>query len=121
MYNKTVLENGVRIISENIPHSRTVAVGIWVDAGSRDEHDLNNGCGHFVEHMLFKGTSSRSVQQIARELDVLGGLSNAFTSRENTCYYATVLDSHLPRVVDLLTDMFCNSLFDEVVSTVCFK
>ncbi|MEJ2690614.1 MAG: pitrilysin family protein [Deltaproteobacteria bacterium] len=113
MYNKTVLENGVRIISENIPHSRTVAVGIWVDAGSRDEHDLNNGCGHFVEHMLFKGTSSRSVQQIARELDVLGGLSNAFTSRENTCYYATVLDSHLPRVVDLLTDMFCNSLFDE--------
>lgn len=113
MYNKTVLDNGVRIISEHVPHSRTVALGIWVDAGSRDEHDLNNGSGHFVEHMLFKGTSGRNPQQIARELDVVGGLSNAFTSRENTCYYATVLDSHLPRVVDLFTDMFCNSLFDE--------
>jgi predicted Zn-dependent peptidase len=113
MHNKTVLENGVRIISEHVPHCRTAAVGIWVDVGSRDEHDLNNGCGHFLEHMLFKGTARRSPQQIARELDVLGGLSNAFTSRENTCYYATVLDSHLPRVADLLTDMFCHSLFEE--------
>ena len=113
MCNKTVLDNGVRIISEHVPHCRTVAVGIWLDVGSRDEHDLNNGCGHFVEHMLFKGTAKRTPQQIARELDVLGGLSNAFTSRENTCYFATVLDSHLPRLVDLFTDMFCNSLFDE--------
>lgn len=113
MYDKTVLENGVRIISEHFPKSRTVAVGIWVDTGSRDEHDLNNGCGHFVEHMLFKGTASRPPQQIARELDVLGGLSNAFTSRENTCYYATVLDSQLARLVELFADMFCNSLFDE--------
>lgn len=113
MHNKSVLQNGVRIISEHVPHCRTAAVGIWVDVGSRDEHDLNNGCGHFVEHMLFKGTAERSPQQIARELDVLGGLSNAFTSRENTCYYATVLDTHLPRIADLLTDMFCHSLFEE--------
>jgi len=113
MYNKTVLPNGVRIISEQVPHCRTVAVGVWVDVGSRDEHDLNNGSGHFVEHMLFKGTARRNSQEIARELDVLGGLSNAFTSRENTCYFATVLDSHLPRLVDLLTDMFCRSLFEE--------
>ena len=113
MYNKTVLPNGVRVITEFVPHCRTVAVGVWVDVGSRDEHDLNNGCGHFVEHMLFKGTARRNPQQIARELDVLGGLSNAFTSRENTCYFATVLDSHLPRFIDLITDMFCRSLFEE--------
>jgi predicted Zn-dependent peptidase len=111
MVNKTVLGNGLRIITEQLPHSRVTSVGIWVDVGSRDEHDLNNGCAHFIEHMLFKGTASRSAQQIARELDVLGGSGNAFTSRENTCYYATVLDSHLPQLVDLLADIFLNSCF----------
>jgi len=111
MVNKTVLDNGLRIITEPLPHSRVTSVGIWVDVGSRDEHDLNNGCAHFIEHMFFKGTSSRSAQQIARELDVLGGSGNAFTSRENTCYYATVLDSHLPQLVDLLADIFLNSRF----------
>lgn len=114
MYQKTVLANGVKIVTESIPHSRTASIGIWVDVGSRDEHDLNNGCGHFVEHMLFKGTPSRSAQQIAMELDVLGGMSNAFTSRENTCFYATVLDNHIPRLVTLLTDIFLNSRLDLV-------
>ncbi|MEW6426440.1 MAG: pitrilysin family protein [Thermodesulfobacteriota bacterium] len=112
MYRKTVLDSGIRITSERVPHCRTVAVGIWVDVGSRDEHDLNNGCCHFIEHMLFKGTGKRSPQQIAIEFDMLGGASNAFTSRENTCYYATVLDNHLEALVDLLADMFLNSLFD---------
>ena len=116
MYNKTVLDNGIRVITENLPHSRVVSVGVWIDVGSRDEHDLNSGSAHFVEHMLFKGTRNRTAQQIARELDVLGGAANAFTSRENTCLHATVLDSNLPKVVDLFTDLLSNSLFadDEI-------
>lgn len=111
MHHKTVFANGVRVVSEHIPHARTVCVGIWVDVGARDEHDLTNGCSHFVEHMLFKGTPSRSASQIAMELDVLGGMSNAFTSKDATCYYGMVLDSQLPRLVDLLADFFLNSLF----------
>ncbi len=116
MYNKTVLDNGIRVITEKLPHSRVASVGVWIDVGSRDEHDLNSGSAHFVEHMLFKGTGNRTAQQIARELDVLGGAANAFTSRENTCLHATVLDSNLPKVVDLFTDLLSNSLFadDEI-------
>ena len=111
MFNKTTLDNGIRVITESLEHSRVVAVGVWIDVGSRDEHDLNSGTAHFVEHMLFKGTSNRSAQQIAKEFDVLGGAANAFTSRENTCLHATVLDSNLPKVVDLFTDLLSNSLF----------
>jgi len=111
MHQKTVFANGVRVVSEHIPHARTVCFGIWVDVGARDEHDLTNGCSHFVEHMLFKGTPGRSASQIAMELDVLGGMSNAFTSKDATCYYGMVLDSQLPRLVDLLADFFLNSLF----------
>jgi predicted Zn-dependent peptidase len=113
MFNKSVLDNGVRVITESLPHSRVVSVGVWIDVGSRDEHDLNSGSAHFVEHMLFKGTINRSAQQIARELDVLGGAANAFTSRENTCLHATVLDTNLPNIVDLFTDLLSNSLFAE--------
>ena len=113
MHHKTVFANGVRVVSEHIPHAKTVCVGIWVDVGARDEHDLTNGCSHFVEHMLFKGTPSRSASQIAMELDVLGGVSNAFTSKDATCYYGMVLDSQLPRFIDLLADFFLNSLFAE--------
>ena len=112
MYQKTVLDNGVRIVTEQLP-SRTVSVGIWVDVGGRDENDLNTGTAHFVEHMLFKGTDGRTAQQIGREFDILGGMSNAFTSHEHTCYYVTVMDSHLPRAMDLLADIFLNSVFDE--------
>ncbi|OIP47324.1 MAG: insulinase family protein [Deltaproteobacteria bacterium CG_4_10_14_3_um_filter_60_8] len=111
MYQKTTLDNGVRIISERLP-SATAALGIWIDAGSRDEAAAEAGCAHFVEHMLFKGTAGRSAQQIARELDGLGGMSNAFTSKENTCLYATVLDRHLPRLAELLSDLFLNSAYD---------
>jgi predicted Zn-dependent peptidase len=113
MHNKTTLDNGLRIVSEQLSHSRVTSVGIWVDVGSRDEHDLNNGVTHFIEHMLFKGTLSRTAQQISRELDMLGGNGNAFTSRESTCYYATVLDNHLPQLVDLLADVLLNSRFPE--------
>jgi len=112
MFQKTVLANGLRIITEKLP-SRTVSVGIWLDVGARDEQPAINGSAHFVEHMLFKGTSSRSAQQIAQEFDTLGGMSNAFTSNETTSYYATVLDSQLDRVVALLADLFLNSLYLE--------
>jgi len=112
MYRKTELENGLRIVSEHLPHSMVVSIGVWIKAGSRDERPGNNGCAHFVEHMFFKGTRARSAQQIARELDVLGGTANAFTSRENTCFYATVRDTHLSKIFDLFSDILLNSLFD---------
>lgn len=116
MFQKTVLDNGIRLVTEKLP-SRTVSVGVWVDVGSRDEHSEDNGCAHFAEHMFFKGTPQRSPQQIARELDILGGMSNAFTSQENTCFYATVLDDQVARITDLLADIFLNSSLaeDEIV------
>lgn len=114
MHSKTVFDNGLRIVSESIPHARTVSFGVWVDVGARDEHDLTNGCSHFVEHMLFKGTKSRSPVRIARELDSLGGMANAFTSKDTTCYYGTVLDTQLPEFIDLVTDFFFNSLFEQL-------
>ena len=113
MFNKTLLPNGIRIITESLPHSKVVSVGVWIDAGSRDEHDLNSGSAHFVEHMLFKGTGKRSAQELAREFDVLGGSANAFTSRENTCLHATVMDSNLPKLVELFTDLLADSLFSD--------
>ena len=113
MFNKTILPNGIRIITEALPHAKVVAVGVWIDVGSRDEHDLNSGSAHFVEHMLFKGTGKRSAREIARELDVLGGSANAFTSRENTCLHATVMVSKLPILVELFTDLLADSLFAE--------
>lgn len=112
MYKKTVLKNGVRIVSEQIEHLHSVSVGIWVNVGSRDEDVLENGVSHFIEHMLFKGTHKRSSFQIAKELDTIGGLSNAFTSKENTCYYARVLGKHFPVLSDILSDIFWNSIFD---------
>jgi len=111
-YQKTVFDNGIRIVTEKIP-SRTVSVGIWVDVGARDEQPDNNGSAHFVEHMLFKGTASRTAQEIAQEFDTLGGMSNAFTSGETTSYYATVLDDQVERLVGLMGDIFRNSLFEE--------
>jgi predicted Zn-dependent peptidase len=110
MYKKTVLDNSLRIVTERLP-SRLVSIGIWVEVGSRDEDNRNNGSAHFAEHMFFKGTRLRSAQQIARELDMLGGMSNAFTSAEYTCYYLTVIDDRLDEAVDLLADLFLNSTF----------
>ncbi len=110
-YQKTVLANGVRIVTEEVAHCRTAAVGIWVDVGSRDEHGPRRGCAHFVEHMFFKGTARRSARQIALELDGLGGTANAYTTRESTCFHATVLDRHLPQLVELFSDLFLQSAF----------
>lgn len=109
-YRKTVLDNGIRVITEKIS-SRTVSAGIWVEAGARDESPADNGISHFLEHMLFKGTPARDAMQIAQEFDSLGGMSNAFTSGETTAYYATVLDDQLEGLLDLLGDIFMNSLF----------
>lgn len=113
MYQKTILDNGVRIVTEKVPAALTESIGIWVDVGSRDETPRNNGSSHFLEHMLFKGTTNRSARQIAIDFDMLGGMSNAFTSTEATCFYSSILDAHLPRLVDQLSDLFCHSVFDE--------
>lgn len=112
MINKTTLDNGIRVISERLPQASSVSIGIWVANGSRHERRESNGVAHFIEHLLFKGTKRRSALDIAREIDSVGGVLNAFTSREYVCYYAKVLDKFLPRAVDLLTDIFLESIFD---------
>lgn len=111
MYQKTVLPNGVRVLTERIPHFHSVSTGIWVNVGSRDELSEERGVTHFIEHMLFKGTEKRNARDIARELDAVGGFVNAFTSKEQVCFHAKVLHPHLPLVADVLTDIFLNSVF----------
>jgi len=106
MASKTVLDNGIRIVSHEMPEHRSVSLGIWVENGSRHESEAENGLSHFIEHLLFKGTARRSAAQIAEEMDAVGGVLNAFTSKEHTCYYAKVLDENLPLAIDLLTDIF---------------
>ncbi|MCR8656305.1 M16 family metallopeptidase [Paenibacillus endoradicis] len=110
---KYKLSNGMRVVVEKIPTVRSVSIGIWVKNGSRNETELNNGISHFIEHMMFKGTEQRSARDIADLFDGIGGNVNAFTSREYTCYFAKVLDQHLPLAVDALSDMFFNSQMDE--------
>ena len=105
-------QNGVRIVHEQIDHVRSLSVGIWVNAGSRYELPEENGITHFIEHMLFKGTKTRSAKQIAEAFDRIGGEVNAFTSKEHTCYFAKVLDHHGELALDILADMFFNSVFD---------
>ncbi|RXZ76911.1 insulinase family protein [Paenibacillaceae bacterium] len=110
--NKYILKNGLRVVVENIPTCRSVSFGIWVKTGSRSETPENNGVSHFIEHMLFKGTAERSAKDIADVFDGIGGNVNAFTSKEYTCYFAKVLDEHLPIAVEALSDMFFESQFD---------
>jgi len=109
---KTQLANGVRILTRRMPHVRSVSMGVWVNAGARDEAPAENGLSHLIEHMIFKGTERRSAYDIAKELDAIGGNSNAFTSLENTCYHAKVMDAHVGAMADILTDIFLNSIFD---------
>ena len=112
MFAKTVLDNGIRVVTHDMPDNRSVSLGIWVENGSRHESAAENGISHFIEHLLFKGTERRSAAQIAEEMDAVGGVINAFTSKENTCYYAKVLDENLPLAIDLLSDIFLHSSFD---------
>jgi len=116
MITSTVLDNGVRVISEHVPQMHTVSIGIWVANGSRHETPATNGVAHFIEHLLFKGTGRRSARQISQEIDSMGGILNAFTGHEYVCYYAKVLAKFLPRVTDLLSDIFLHSTFpaDEI-------
>ena len=107
------LPNGVRIICEKIPYVRTAAVGIFIDIGSRDEAPSANGSAHFIEHMLFKRSSKHSAAELAFEMDAIGGQINAYTTRENTCFYARVLDTHLNTAINLLSEMFFDCAFDE--------
>lgn len=110
---KTLLSNGVRILSQRMPHVRSVSMGVWVNIGSRDETDAENGLSHFIEHMIFKGTRKRSAYEIAKAFDAIGGYTNAFTTMENTCYHAKVMADHLETMAEILTDIFLNSLFDD--------
>lgn len=114
MQQKTVLANGIRVVTEEMPHFRSVSTGFWINVGSRDEAGPEKGITHFIEHMLFKGTSRRNALEIAKQLDAVGGYANAFTSKENLCLHAKVLDRQLPLVVDILTDILLHSTYDPV-------
>jgi predicted Zn-dependent peptidase len=111
-YQKTVLDNGIKVITEEIPFLKSVSIGVWVMTGSRDEQPQENGISHFIEHLFFKGTERRTAFDIAKEIDSVGGTLNAFTGREYTCFYAKVIDKNLPLAIDLLSDVFLHSLMD---------
>ncbi|WP_333859168.1 M16 family metallopeptidase [Clostridium sp.] len=111
MYNVFKLNNGLRIVVENIDYVNSVSVGLWVKNGSRNENDRNNGISHFIEHMFFKGTINRTALEIAECIEDVGGQINAFTGKEATCFYVKVLDSHLDLAIDVISDMLFNSKF----------
>ncbi|MDY0088267.1 MAG: pitrilysin family protein [Coriobacteriia bacterium] len=113
-YRVTTLENGVTVLTESIDSVRSVALGIWFSVGSRDEYSAEAGMSHFMEHMMFKGTPTRSAAQISETFDRIGAELNAFTSKEYTCYYSRVIDEHLPTAIEVLGDMVGHaSLSDE--------
>ena len=113
MTKKEVFGSGMRFVCEEIPHFSSVCIGIWVENGSRREEKNVNGISHFIEHMVFKGTKSRSALEIAKTMDRVGGRLNAFTGKELTCYHVTVLKDHLDLGLDLLSDLVFNALFSE--------
>jgi predicted Zn-dependent peptidase len=107
----TTLPNGLLILTESMPHLRSIAMGCWIDCGSRDESPETNGISHFIEHMVFKGTTTRSASQFAREVDAIGGNLDAFTGKETICFNIKVLDENLPAALDLLTDLVLHPTF----------
>ena len=112
MYKKTTLSNGLRVLTETMPSVRSASIGVWADVGSSLETRSKRGISHLVEHMLFKGTERRNAREIAETMDGVGGNLNAFTDKESTCYYAKVIDRHVPLALDVLADMFLHSRFD---------
>jgi predicted Zn-dependent peptidase len=108
---KSILNNGLRIVTEELPQFQSVAVGVWLNVGSRDEAEAESGLSHFLEHLAFKGTPRRTTLTIAREIDQVGGICNAFTGKEQTCFHGKVLADRLPRLVDLLSDVFLHPLY----------
>jgi len=113
MIKKHTLDNGIRIVMEKIDYVRSASIGIWVNVGSNNENEVTNGLSHFIEHMLFKGTVNRKANEIAEDIDNLGGQLNAFTSKECTCFYVKVLDENIDEALDILSDMFFNSSFSQ--------
>lgn len=107
----TTLSNGLLVLTERMPHLRSVSMGVWIDSGSRDETAELNGISHFIEHMVFKGTTTRSAQQFAREVDSIGGNLDAFTGKETVCFNIKVLDENVPAALDLLTDLVLHPVF----------
>ncbi|SKA76527.1 Predicted Zn-dependent peptidase [Clostridium sp. USBA 49] len=112
MYKNFILDNGLRVVVEDIEYVNSVSVGLWIENGSRNEDKHNNGISHFIEHMLFKGTKKRNAKQIAESIEDVGGQINAFTGKETTCFYVKVLDTHLELSFDILSDMIFNSVFN---------
>ena len=110
---KTELRSGISVITEEMPDVESSSIGVWVNTGSRNESSKLNGISHFIEHLLFKGTEKRTALDISREIESVGGVLNAFTSREYTCFYVKVLNKDLPLAIDLLSDIFMNSRFDK--------
>ena len=110
-FNKTVLDNGITVISENIPYVKSISLGFWFNVGSRDEDKKINGITHFIEHMVFKGTKKRTAKKIAEDIEAYGGYLNAFTSKEHTCYYGRGLDANVERTFDVIADMVQFPLF----------
>ena len=111
-YRKSALPNGTRVVTERMEHVRSVAVGVWVETGSRHEPEGRGGMSHLIEHLVFKGTATRTAEQIARTMDSVGGQMDAFTTKEHTCFYVQVLDEHLPLAVELLTDILLHPEFN---------
>lgn len=112
MFKREILPNGVRVVIEEIPSVYSVAIGLWIGCGSRDESKEQQGISHFLEHLFFKGTQNRTAKEIAETFDSVGGHLNAFTTKEYTCIYARVLAEHVGLAIDVLSDMFFNSLFN---------
>lgn len=110
-YNKIILPNGIKILSETIPYVKSFSLGFWFNVGSRDETISTNGITHFIEHMLFKGTAKRSARKIANDIESCGGYLNAFTSKEHTCYYGRGLANHMEKTFDVISDMIQNPTF----------
>src|ERR1700757_3091025 len=108
---KTILPNGLTVLTESVPHLRSVSMGAWIASGSRDETPEINGISHFIEHMVFKGTTSRSSQQIAREVDSIGGNLDAFTGKEMICFNIKALDENLAPALDILADLVLHPTF----------
>lgn len=111
MVEKIILDNGVRVLHEKLDHVRSCALGVWVENGSCHEPDALAGISHFIEHMMFKGTESRTASDLAQAFDAIGGQVNAFTTKEHTCYYARTLDTHVQKAAELLCDMVLHSAF----------
>src|ERR1700758_81520 len=113
MIRKTTLDNGARILTEVVDGMYSASIGIWVDVGSKDENEVNNGVSHALEHMLFKGTKARSARDIAQEIEDVGGSLGAATGKENTCFYGRVLGDELHVATDLLFDMIVDATMTE--------